>query len=382
MAGIYLHIPFCKQACTYCDFYFTTRLSRMTEFVRALCLEIEKQRDFFPPLTPIRSVYFGGGTPSILPPDLLASILNKLHAHFPLTPDAEITLEANPDDIDPSRLSEWKNLGINRISLGLQSMEDSELQFMHRAHNAAQSLQSVDHIRKAGFDLFTLDFIYGIPGAGLNQWKKNLDYLFSIRPPHFSAYALTVEPRTRLYKEIQLGKTAAPSESEMMEQFLWLQEASVRHGYEAYEISNYALPGKRAVHNSSYWYQIPYLGFGPAAHSFRAPVRRANLPDLSAYIHHLTELNQPPPAQTETLTQADQVNELIMTRLRLSEGISLSDYQQLAGHSLTERCSDLINNFINKNIIRLEGDRLFLTTEGKLQADGVAAGLFLDSETD
>lgn len=382
MAGIYLHIPFCKQACTYCDFYFTTRLSRMADFVQALLLEIEWQRNFFPPQTPIRSVYFGGGTPSLLPTELLASILQSIRTHFSLTPDAEITLEANPDDIAPARLSEWKNLGINRISLGLQSMEDSELQFMHRAHNAQQSLQSVELIRKAGFDLFTLDFIYGIPGSGLDQWKKNLDFLFSIRPPHFSAYALTVEPRTRLYKEIQLGKTAAPSDSDMMEQFLWLQEASAQQGYEAYEISNYALPGKRAVHNSSYWYQIPYLGLGPAAHSFSSPVRSANLPDLSAYIHHLTALNQLPPAQTEILTHADQVNEFILTRLRLSEGISLLEYQQIAGHSLTGRCEDLINEFINKDIIQQQGDYLILSREGRLQADGVAAALFLDPEPD
>lgn len=354
----------------------------MADFVQALRLEIEWQRNFFPPQTPIRSVYFGGGTPSLLPHHMLASVLQTIRNHFSLAPDAEITLEANPDDIDPSRLSEWKNLGINRISLGLQSMDDSELQFMHRAHNAAQSLQSVDHIRKAGFDLFTLDFIYGIPGSGLSQWKKNLDFLFSIRPPHFSAYALTVEPRTRLYKEIQLGKTVAPSDSDMMEQFLWLQEASAQHGYDAYEISNYALPGKRAVHNSSYWHQIPYLGLGPAAHSFSSPVRRANLPDLSAYIHHLTALNQLPPAQTETLTQTDQVNEFIMTRLRLSEGISLSEYQKVAGHSLAGRCEELINEFINKNIIQSEGDYLRLTRSGRLQADGVVAALFLDPETD
>lgn len=375
MAGIYLHIPFCKQACSYCDFYFTTRLAERESFIAALLVEIDLQKDFFQNPIDIHSIYFGGGTPSLLSIDSLRQILVKLYDAFPISEDAEITLEVNPDDLNPTILAECKALGINRLSLGLQSVEEKDLQFMHRAHTAEQAIHSVELIRKAGFENFTLDFIYGIPGSGMEGWKKNLQFLQSVQAPHFSAYALTVESRTRLYKEIQLGKTMPPIEEEMVEQFMYLQEFAANNYYEAYEISNYAKAGKNAIHNSSYWYQKPYLGLGPSAHSYFSSVRQANTPNLKSYIEQLTK-NCLPEKQNESLSLRDLANEFIMTRLRLSAGLPSSEYQSLTGHKIEERCEDILNNYINLKYLHQENGIWKLTQTGRLHADGIAAELF------
>lgn len=375
MAGIYLHIPFCKQACSYCDFYFTTRLAQREDFVVALLAEIDLQKDFFQRPIAIHSLYFGGGTPSLLSIPSLRQILEKLHNTFTIVEDAEITLEVNPDDLSPSILADWKSLGINRLSLGLQSVEEKDLQFMHRAHTAEQAVHSVELIRKAGFENFTLDFIYGIPGAGIEGWKKNLQFLQSVQAPHFSAYALTVESRTRLHKEIQLGKTMPPIEEEMVEQFMFLQEFATNNNYEAYEISNYAKAGKNAIHNSSYWYQKPYLGLGPSAHSYLAPKRMANAPNLNSYLEKLNK-KELPNQEVETLSLQDQVNEFIMTRLRLSEGLPKSDYAALAGHTLESRCFDSLQEYIQSGCLLEEPNHWRLSKSGRLQADGISAALF------
>jgi oxygen-independent coproporphyrinogen III oxidase len=375
MAGIYLHIPFCKQACSYCDFYFTTRLSLREDFVQAVRTEIELQKNYFEKGTEIQSIYFGGGTPSLLSASALEQILSKLHSTFAVEPNAEITLEANPDDLTTDSLSNWYALGINRLSLGVQSVEEKDLQWMHRAHNAKQALESVDLIRSAGFENFTLDLIYGIPGSGMKGWEKNLNFLKSSQAPHFSAYALTVEKRTRLYQEIQLGKTSEPLEEEMITQFLKLQEFAELHNYEAYEISNYARQGQRARHNSSYWYQQPYLGIGPAAHSYRTPQRMANLPNLNSYLEKLSK-RELPNQEVETLSLQDQVNEFIMTRLRLSEGLPKSAYAALAGHALEARCVDTLREFIRSEWLIEEPTHWKLSKSGRLQADGISAALF------
>jgi oxygen-independent coproporphyrinogen-3 oxidase len=375
MAGIYLHIPFCKQACSYCDFYFTTRLSLREDFVPAVLNEIILQQSYFQQGTEIQSIYFGGGTPSLLSAYALEQILSKLHSTFTVHPNAEITLEANPDDLKPETLTNWYALGINRLSLGLQSIEENDLRWMHRAHTAKQALESVDLIRSAGFKNFTLDLIYGIPGSGMKGWEKNLDFLKSSETPHFSAYALTVEKRTRLYQEIQLGKTQEPLEEEMIAQFLKLQEFADFHNYEAYEISNYARQGQRARHNSSYWYQQPYLGLGPAAHSYRATQRIANAPNLNSYLEKLSK-SELPDQEVETLSLQDQVNEFIMTRLRLSEGLPKSDYALLAGHALEVRCADTLKEFIQSGWLIEKPEYWKLSKSGRLQADGVSAALF------
>jgi oxygen-independent coproporphyrinogen-3 oxidase len=348
----------------------------MESFVDALIKEIELQKNYFQPQTHLESIYLGGGTPSLLSAKDLDRIFTALHRHFNILPEAEITLEANPDDLTKELLSHWKNIGINRLSLGLQSVIQKDLSFMHRVHNAQQSLAAVDLIRGSGFELFTLDFIYGIPLTGVQGWLKNLDFLKTASPPHFSAYALTVEPRTRLYKDIQKGKNPAPDEQEITEQFLILQEFSMQNGYDAYEISNYARPGYRAIHNSSYWYQKPYLGLGPAAHSFSHKIRKANSADIKSYIANLLEKQQLPEAEIEELTIQNQTNEWIMTRLRLAEGISIQEYLEISGHSLESRTKDILNKFITLGYLTKSTSHYKLTSNGKLHADGIAAELF------
>jgi len=377
MPGIYIHIPFCKQACNYCDFYFTTRKSRIENFVQALLIEIELQQAFFPEGTLIDSLYFGGGTPSLLSAHELEKIFSALYNHFKFNTDAEITLEANPDDLDTEKIQAWVHLGINRLSLGIQSLSEQDLKFMHRAHTATEAKQAVQKARAGGIQVLTLDLMYGIPQSGNKQWEKNLEYILSTEVQHFSAYALTVEKGTRLANEIQRGKTIAPSEEESIQQFDMLLDFAEKHNFEAYEISNYAKPGYRAKHNSAYWHQEAYLGLGPSAHSYSGTTRSMNLPDMETYIQELTLKNTYPPAQTEVLSKENIINEYIMTRLRLIEGISLLDYQNQFLHPLELRAEKIIQEYQNKECIRLESGILKLTKKGKLYSDQIAMELFI-----
>lgn len=379
MAGIYIHIPFCKQACNYCDFYFTTRASLLPDFIKALNAEIDLQKHYFPKDTIIQSVYFGGGTPSLMTFDDLNEILKHLRNVFTIANTAEITLEANPDDIQVTRAEQWKEAGINRISLGLQSLSERDLQFMHRAHTAQESRQALQILKDTGFSNITVDFIYGIPDSGNDQWKTHLDYIRANDIPHFSAYALTIEKGTRLFKEVEKGKTNLPLEADVIQQFDMLQAFAIQAGYEAYEISNYAKPGYRAIHNTSYWFQKPYLGLGPSAHSYLMPIRKYNLPDLKSYITALSA-GMLPPESVEYLSTEDQINEFIMTRLRLSEGIPLPIYENTFGHTLQSRASKHIQSYIQTGHLRISDECLKLTEKGKLMADRIASDLFTASE--
>lgn len=378
MAGIYIHIPFCKQACNYCDFYFTTRPARIPDFINALHTEIELKKQYLHSETPIQSIYWGGGTPSLLPEGAIQEIMSHLKSVFTIRTDAEITLEANPDDIQPEKTQAWLQAGFNRISLGIQSLSDADLKFMHRAHTAAESEIAVQHLKQSGFSNITVDFIYGIPNSDDLQWKKHLDFIHKQAISHFSAYALTVEQGTRLYAEVNRGKTVLPPEAQVIRQFEMLQDFAETTGYEPYEISNYALPGHRAIHNSSYWYQEPYLGLGPAAHSYYANTRKYNLPDLKGYIAAL-QLGTSPPESIEVLSPEDIVNEYIMTRLRLSEGICLQDYYARFNHKLTDRVNTHIANYSAQGYLMIENDHLRLSRNGKLMADRIASDIFMDA---
>lgn len=379
MAGIYIHIPFCKQACNYCDFYFTTRASSIPDFAKALHTEIDLQKHYFPAGTVLDSVYFGGGTPSLMRNDILNGILAHIQDVFPIANSAEITLEANPDDIHIAKASQWKAAGINRISLGLQSLSERDLLFMHRAHTAQESRQALQMLKDAGFSNITVDFIFGIPDSGNDQWKKHLDYIQENEIPHFSAYALTVEKGTRLSVELDRGKTHLPPEADVIHQFEMLQAFAMHAGYEAYEISNYAKPGFRAVHNTAYWFQKPYLGLGPSAHSYLMPKRKHNLPDLKSYLAALSAGVLPPEA-FEALTPEDLINEFIMTRLRLSDGIPLRTYENNFGHKLQFRASQYIQSYTQKGLLRISDECLKLTEKGKLMADRIASDLFISSD--
>lgn len=318
-AGIYIHIPFCKQACTYCDFHFSTSLRSAAEVTDAIIREI-RQQALFTGSPAIQSVYFGGGTPSILPQKELERITEALEKKFGLAGVAEFTLEANPDDISTEALRSWKSLGINRFSIGVQSFYDRDLRYMNRSHNASEAERCIRLAQDAGFENLSIDLIYGTPGLSNEAWLQNLEKAAALQVPHLSTYALTVEENTPLWFHIRRGRQRAPEEASYEDQFRILQAFLERQGYMHYEISNSARSGFRALHNSAYWYGLPYYGFGPSAHGFDGrQLRYSNLAHNVKYarFRDLSEIRT-----EESLDETGQINEYILTRLRLDEGFS------------------------------------------------------------
>ena len=364
MAGIYIHIPFCKQACHYCNFHFATSLHYKNDFVAALLKEITFQKGYLDNEL-VETIYLGGGTPSLLSIDELALIITKINSSFNVQAGTEITLEANPDDITEEKLLEWKQTGINRLSIGIQSFFEEDLKWMNRAHNAQQAIDSLQLAVKH-FDNITIDLIYGTPQLTNEKWKQNVDTAISLNIPHLSCYALTVEPKTPLDKMIKQRKSDDINPDNQSEQFLlliqWLEEA----GYEHYEISNFAKPDMRSRHNSSYWQGKKYLGLGPSAHSFNGAERQWNIANNNIYIESIN--NGKTPFEKEELTATQKLNEYVMTSLRTIEGLNLA----ITGNHLLEKSK----KFIDSGLMKLKNNSLVLTREGKLLADGIAAELF------
>ena len=364
MAGIYIHIPFCKQACHYCNFHFATSLHYKNDFVAALLKEITFQKGYLDNEL-VETIYLGGGTPSLLSVDELALIITKINSSFNVQAGTEITLEANPDDITEEKLLEWKQTGINRLSIGIQSFFEEDLKWMNRAHNAQQAIDSLQLAVKH-FDNITIDLIYGTPQLTNEKWKQNVDTAISLNIPHLSCYALTVEPKTPLDKMIKQRKSDDINPDNQSEQFLlliqWLEEA----GYEHYEISNFAKPDMRSRHNSSYWQGKKYLGLGPSAHSFNGAERQWNIANNNIYIESIN--NGKTPFEKEELTATQKLNEYVMTSLRTIEGLNLA----ITGNHLLEKSK----KFIDSGLMKLKNNSLVLTREGKLLADGIAAELF------
>ena len=374
MAGIYIHIPFCRQACSYCNFHFSTSLALKKDLLQAINNEILLAKVFVKEER-IKTIYFGGGTPSLLSAKELATILQTIKTKFTVNEDAEITLEANPDDINESILESWLNLGINRLSLGVQSFYEKELQWMNRAHNAAQSIQSINDIIEAGFTNFSVDLIYGSPLLSNETLIKNAEIIFNKNIPHISCYALTVEPKTALNNMIEQHKSAPVNARQQAEQFQILLHLTEQAGYEQYEISNFAKPGYRSRHNSSYWQGKPYYGFGPAAHSFDGKnIRRWNIANNAIYIKSLK--NKIIPFEEEVLTATQQLNEYIMIALRTMEGINLETVHKKFGAAHAEKILLQSKKYIDKKLMRQEKGFLILNREGKFLADGIAADLF------
>lgn len=378
MSGIYIHIPFCKQACHYCNFHFSTTLHQKNNLIDAIIKEINLTPHFSSKTeeSPIKTIYFGGGTPSILSITDIRKILEAIHQNFNIDLQAEITLEANPDDITNLSLAEWLAAGINRLSVGIQSFTDEELTWMNRSHSAKESLHCLDKIKNSGFDNFSIDLIYGSPLLEDHNWKKNVSLLLEQQVPHISCYALTVEPKTALEKMVRLQKKEKIDAEKQARQFLLLMEWMKDAGYEHYEISNFALPGKRSRHNSSYWQQKKYYGFGPAAHSFDGKKRKWNIASNTLYITSLQKNYIP--FEEETLTTIQQLNEYIMTALRTIEGIDLNFIAERFGSGFLNKIKIDIEKYIENETLQLENGRLQLTKEGKLFADGIAADLFFD----
>lgn len=349
--------------------------------IEAIVREVGLTRSFSETGEKISSIYFGGGTPSILPVADIKLILEKLHEKFQVESNAEITLEANPDDIEMQKPEQWQEAGINRLSLGVQSFVESELVWMNRAHHADESLQSIKNIKRAGFTNFSADLIYGSPLQSNDDLSRNLDILFDEDVPHISCYALTMESNTALFHMIE-KKGAQPLDAEKQAaQFFILMEKMEANGYEHYEISNYAKPGMRSKHNSNYWLQspagfgIPYYGFGPSAHSFDGSKKRKwNIANNALYIKSIE--NNLIPSEEEILSDVQKLNEYIMTSLRTTKGLNLQLVLKYSGKPFYETLVNLGKKYIESGKLVLDNDSLKLTKEGKLFADGIAADLF------
>ncbi len=370
MAGIYIHVPFCRKACTYCNFHFSTNLDRKEGYLKALLKEIEV-RDSFLSDVKINSIYLGGGTPSVLSARELQLVFSKLAEHYDLSGLSEVTLEANPDDLNKDYIGTLAEVGINRLSIGVQSFNDKVLKWMNRSHSAKQAHLAIEWALAAGFNQLTADLIYGIPMRSLDEFSIDLENFSSYGVPHFSAYALTVEPKTILAHRIRKKTEMAPREDEVVRQFEFLMDWATEKNYEHYEISNFALPGQRAVHNSSYWKGIPYLGLGPSAHSFDGQNRYWNIANNAIYEKKLFagEL----PLEMEGLSPENHYNEYLMTALRLIEGVDREKALSILPEAKIS--FDETRNRLEKSGLLKQNKRKHfqLTKKGKLLADYIAS---------
>lgn len=326
----------------------------------------------------INTIYFGGGTPSILTTDEIKKLLDAVRQYFSVAEEAEITLEANPDDITRMKLAEWKSIGINRFSIGVQSFKEEDLLWMNRAHNATQALDCIEMVKEAGFKNFSVDLIYGTPTLNDDDWRKNVQIIIDLDVPHISCYALTVEANTALHKMINLKKSIDVDAEKQASQFLLLIDWLEAAGYEHYEISNFAKPGYRSKHNSSYWQGKGYFGIGPSAHSFFKNKRRWNISNNALYLKSLQK--DIIPYEEETLTEVQKINEYIMTSLRTMEGIDLEFIEKNFGDEISRKLKIASKRYLLNNKIENRSDRLILTKEGKLFADGIAADIFLEEK--
>lgn len=375
MAGIYLHIPFCRRACTYCDFHFSTQLARRDELVLALAEEARLRKDFFDGGTVLKSIYFGGGTPSLLEPGQVGMLLETIKELWPVKADAEITLEANPDDLDLGRLAGFREAGVNRLSIGIQSFRDEDLRWMNRSHDAEQAQRVVEDARKVGFENITIDLIYGIPGLSDEAWADNVAKALALGLPHISAYAMTVEKKTALHKQVQKGVTVLPPDDVFVGQYFYLIDQLEAAGYVHYELSNFALPGQEARHNSAYWEGAPYLGLGPSAHSYDGVKRAWNVANNAKYLAALGQGEAAIDAE-EVLLPNDRLNEYLMTGLRKAEGIDLRWILAHWGVNLMQQEGEAIEYYLAQGWMVASGERLKLSRAGKMVSDEIIANLF------
>jgi oxygen-independent coproporphyrinogen-3 oxidase len=372
MAGIYIHIPFCKQACNYCNFHFSVNNSLLPRMVEAIVFEANLQKHYLK--DSVETIYFGGGTPSLLSNTQLTAILHGINAAFPISTNAEITLEANPDDITQEKLGFWKWAGINRLSIGVQSFFEEDLVWMNRAHNAQQAIHCIELAQKEGFNNISIDLIYGGPSLSDENWEKNLSTCFDLGIPHLSAYALTVEPKTALAKQIKAKTLMNIDLEKQATHFNMLVNLTAKAGLDHYEISNFAVPGNKSKHNTSYWSGKHYLGLGPAAHSFNGTSRQWNIANNNLYLASIQQNTIP--FEIEQLTAIQQLNEYIMTALRTSEGIDLEKIKDIGGEIALKKLITDAEKYLRSLSIEQNKNHLTLTREGKFFADGIAADLF------
>lgn len=377
MAGIYIHIPFCKQACYYCDFHFSTNQSLREEVICAISNELAIQQHYLQG-EEIETIYFGGGTPSLLSEGELGMILNSIYKHYSINSQPEITLEANPDDLTKEKIQVLKEIGINRVSLGIQSFHDTILKFLNRAHNGKEALRCVLQLREAGIYNLSIDLIHSIPDQDDLMLMQNLEQVIKLAPQHISVYSLTIEDKTVFGKWALRGKIKAVQESQSANQFEMVMDTLTQSGYQHYEISNFCLPGFASKHNSSYWQQKKYLGVGPSAHSFNGETRQFNVSNNHLYLNSMREGKLS--FEREILSRENKINEYILTSLRTDRGCNLSYLTNTYHYDLRKINSDYIQSLLNEGYVTLIHDILLLTRKGKLLADKIAADLFATLE--
>ncbi len=374
MAGIYIHIPFCKTKCHYCNFFSLATNKYRDDFNQALLIELIARKNELSAYS-IDSIYFGGGTPSLLSVSDLQKILDLIQSHYQLSPTAEITLEANPDDLNKKYLQGLKSTLINRLSIGIQSFNNDELRFLNRVHSAQEAIDSVNIAQDVGFDNISLDLIYGIPNSSIFSWEKNLDLIKSFNTSHLSAYSLTQENKTTYDVLIKKGRLQAPDDTKAVQQYKLLQKMLGALKLEQYEISNYAMDQKYALHNTNYWRGIPYMGLGPSAHSYSGEKRRWNIAHLAKYIESTKQGKTI--FEEEILSINDKWNEKIMTALRTQWGVDLKDLQRFNREKWKKDFLKKAKEFIDKELMLENDGNYILSNKGKLFADGIAGEFFV-----
>jgi len=374
MAGIYIHIPFCKKLCSYCDFYHSTDLTNSRLFVDAVIREAEMRKGYLTNVK-VSTVYFGGGTPSILSPDDLKEIFTAIRSSYNICENCEVTIEVNPDDVTDDLLSAYRNIGINRLSIGIQSWRNNDLKLLNRRHNASQAALSIEKALKAGFSNISVDLIYGIPKMTLKDWSSNLEITLGFDIKHLSAYHLTFEKGTALSRMKEKGLVSEVDEEESNSQFHLLLEKTQAAGFVQYEISNFAKKGFFSIHNSNYWKQVSYIGLGPSAHSFNGYSRQWNTPDLKTYIDGIISGNLS--FEREELDIKTRFNEYIMTSLRTMWGIDLDYVEKTFDKEGYDYITNLAGKFINYGLMNQDKNTLILTNQGKMISDNIIAELML-----
>ncbi|MNJ83542.1 Oxygen-independent coproporphyrinogen-III oxidase 1 [compost metagenome] len=372
MSGCYIHIPFCAQKCSYCDFHFSTDHSYQNEMVRALCKEIELRAGAWKSEI-FETIYFGGGTPSVLTPEQLEQLIRQVRQFYAVSEKVEITLECNPDDCNPENLSKWKALGVTRLSMGIQSFDEEQLRWMNRSHTAAESMNAVLNAKQVGFDELSLDLIYGLPNLTLEDWKQQIQQIVALNPEHISAYCLTVEDKTALSKWVAEGKIAISNVDQQSEQFELLVSELKKEGYEQYEISNFARNEHYSRHNTSYWKGSKYLGIGPSAHGYNRTERYWNRSNNRIYMNELEKSTLP--ETIEVLTPFDQFNEALMIGLRTKWGVSKKELFK----NIQPKADwfEIVKSYEDQKLLVETEDSLVLTEAGRLLADAIAADLFI-----
>lgn len=378
MAGIYIHIPFCKTRCIYCDFYSTTRSELKSRYIHALCKELQMRKEYLRG-EPVETIYFGGGTPSQLAEEDFREVFETIRKYYGMEHCREITLEANPDDLTEAYAAMLQNLPFNRISMGIQTFDDSTLKLLNRRHNAAQAVNAVKHCRHAGFNNISIDLIYGLPGETDERWIRDLQQAVSLNVEHISAYHLTYEEGTRIYELLQAHRIREVDEESSVRFFSTLINTLGSAGYEHYEISNFCRSDMYSRHNTSYWKGIPYLGCGPSAHSFNTNTREWNVASLEKYIHTIE--NNQRLFEQEHLDRTTCYNECIMTSIRTRWGVPLNDIEQKFGKELWQYCIDMARPHLDcGNLEIYDNNRLCLSRKGIFVSDGIISDLMFVEE--